>query len=399
MKTLPLLCVFLLAWPLISLGQSLPGAMASIATLHPHFKSHRVSSYDRSGGNGDNISGIKDGETRTILDVKGAGVITHMWFTIAPGPESLSRNDVLLRIYWDGQTAPSVNSPIGPFFGQGWNESYSFTSAPLAASPGGGGRSLISYFPMPFAKGARIEIENQSGKTISALYFNIDYEEVAQLPENTGRFHAWYHREITDAGAEGENEWGTLGKEGRNPTGEKNYVAADIHGTGQFVGLNYYVESPGPIWYGEGDEMVFIDGETKPSINGTGTEDYYNMSWSPRETYMHPYFGLARASTETGWLGRAHAYRFHIADPIYFDKSLRFTIEHGHNNVLTLDLATVAYWYQSEAVAVPPIPNKEGRKLMPPIGPVQIHRWRDAWRREMGSGPKLWGNETKAPAN
>src|ERR1700760_197516 len=102
---------------------------------------------------------------------------------------------------------------------------------PRGSPAGGGGRSLISYFPMPFSNGARIEIENQSGKTISALYFNIDYEEMEQLPDNTGRFHAWFHREITDAPPEGENEWGTLGKDGKNLTGEKNYVAADIHGS------------------------------------------------------------------------------------------------------------------------------------------------------------------------
>jgi len=208
-----------------------------------------------------------------------------------------------------------------------------------------------------------------------------------------GRFHAWFNREVTDANSDGENEWGVLGPQGENKTGEKNYLIADIKGKGQFVGVNYYVQSPTPMWYGEGDEMVFIDGEALPSIVGTGTEDYFNSSWCPKEIYGHPYFGWARVNDETGWLGRTHAYRFHIADPFYFDKSMRFTIEHGHNNCLTLDLATVAYWYQSEAASLTPIPDKEGRKLLPLIGPSEIHKWRDAWRTDKGKGSKLWGNE------
>ena len=95
-----------------------------------------------------------------------------------------------------------------------------------------------------------------------------------------------------------------------------------------------------------------------------------------------------------GWLGRTHVYRFHITDPVYFEKSLKFSIEHGHNNNLTLDLATVAYWYQEPPLSPqPPIPDKEGRKLMPFIQAYDIHIWRDAWRKSKGNDPKLWGNE------
>jgi hypothetical protein len=113
---------------------------------------------------------------------------------------------------------------------------------------------------------------------------------------------------------------------------------------------------------------------------------------------MHPQFGIARANRDIGWLGRTHCYRFHLADPIHFERSLKFTLEHGHNNVLTLDLATVAYWYQSEATGVPPIPDKAGRALKPLIGPADIHRWRDAWRKQNGNDPQLWGDEKPAPA-
>jgi hypothetical protein len=109
---------------------------------------------------------------------------------------------------------------------------------------------------------------------------------------------------------------------------------------------------------------------------------------------MHPFFGYPRVNgDETGWLGRTHCYRFFINDPVYFDKSCKFTIEHGHNNCLTLELSTVAYWYQSEAVKVPDIVGVKERKPKPVIGVVEMHKWRDAWRKSKGSNPNLWGNE------
>ena len=149
-----------------------------------------------------------------------------------------------------------------------------------------------------------------------------------------------------------------LGPQGKNTTGDRNYLIADIVGKGHYVGVNYYVDNPSVMWYGEGDDMFFIDGEPWPaSLHGTGTEDYFNTSWSPNALYQHPYFGYGRVPSGTGWLGRTHVYRFHMSDPVYFDKSLRFSIEHGHNDNLTLDLSSVAYWYQSRAAqAVPALP-------------------------------------------
>lgn len=364
------------------------------AQIRSDVKSKRVSSYDRSGGNGDNVSRVADGARVDLLNVTGAGIIRHIWITLAPGADVLNRNDVVLRMYWDGQPFPSVEAPIGAFFGNGWGEAYPFVSAPLAVTPGWG-KSYVSYFAMPFANGARIEIENQSGRTIDALYFNIDYDEVPQLAKDLGRFHAWYNHELTAAAEAGENEWGLLGEPGKNPDGPRNYVFADIKGRGELIGVNYYVNCPSTMWYGEGDEMIFLDGETKPSLNGTGTEDYFNTSWSPKELFQHPYFGYARVNAETGWLGRTHAYRFHLADPIHFETSCRYTIEHGHDNTLTLDLASVAYWYQDTAAPLPRSFTKEERKPMPAITPSDIHLWRDAWRRAHGNGPKLWGNERK----
>lgn len=366
--------------------------LSGLTTIKEGVRSKRVSSYDRSGGNGDNVYMIKPGESRTIFDVKGAGIITHIWVTIAPRPEQLNRTDVILKMYWDGLEEPSVHSPIGPFFGQGWNESYDYTSLPLSVGPAGG-TGMVSYFQMPFEKGARIVIENQADIAIDAFYYYVDYVELDRLPENSGRFHAWFNRQITEAPETGENEWETLHKFGKNPDGAGNYVFAEIEGKGHFVGVNYFVQNPSIMWYGEGDDMFFIDGEEKASIHGTGTEDYFNTSWCPRSHYLHPFYGYPRVSSETGWLYRTHVFRFHITDPIYFDKSLRATIEHGHANVLTLDLSSVAYWYTLDARAVAPIPDKEHRKFMPFIGAKEILRWRHEWRLNHGNDPKLWGDE------
>ncbi|MGD8361450.1 MAG: DUF2961 domain-containing protein, partial [Gemmatimonadota bacterium] len=316
-------------------GQAADGTLLDLARVRDGVHSKRVSSFDRTGGNNDRFERIPDGERRTLFEVEGAGMINHIWITIAPPPPTLSRNDIILRMYWDGEEAPSVEAPIGPFFGQGWDESYNYASLPLAAGPVDG-RGLVSYFVMPFSDGARIEVENDSGRPIDAFYFYVDYVEMEALPEEMGRFHAWYNHQRTEALPEGENEWSILGPQGKNTTGERNYLVAKLEGKGQFVGVNYYVHSPSPMWYGEGDDMIFIDGEAwPPSLHGTGTEDYFNTSWSPKTKFSHPFYGYGRVNDDIGWLGRTHVYRFHVTDPVYFDESLRFSIEHGHDNNLT----------------------------------------------------------------
>ncbi len=378
----------------LAVAQGVRTDLLDLARLHNDVRSKRVSSYDRSGGNNDRFENIPDGERRILFEVEGAGIINHIWITIAPPPPQLSRNDIILRMYWDGSSEPCVESPIGPFFGQGWDESYDFSSLPLAAGPREG-RGLVSYFAMPFANGARIEVENDTGRTIDAFYYYVDFVELSQLPPEMGRFHAWYNHELTEALTEGENEWSLLGPQGKNTTGDGNYLVADIEGRGHYVGVNYYVHSPSPMWYGEGDDMFFIDGEAWPSsLHGTGTEDYFNTSWSPNTPFSHPFYGYGRVNQDVGWLGRTHVYRFHITDPVYFNRSLRFSIEHGHNNNLTLDLATVAYWYQTEPhKKFPPLVSRAERAPRPFIGVVEMHRWRHEWRKNKGAGAKLWGNE------
>ncbi|MCG2462377.1 DUF2961 domain-containing protein [Flavobacteriaceae bacterium F89] len=376
-------------------AQSTSNALSALTQNKEGYRSKRVSSYDKSGKNNDRKEMIKTGEFYTLCDVKGPGIINHIWITIAPRTEVISRNDIVLRMYWDGSKTPSVESPIGPFFGQGWDEAYNYASLPLIAGPDKGS-ALVSYFQMPFAKSARIEIENQSDKDIDAFYYYIDYVEIDKLPENTLYFHAWYNHELTNSLPDGENEWSVLGETRANTSGEDNYLIMETKGKGHFVGVNYYVNSPTPIWYGEGDDMIYIDGESSPSLHGTGTEDYFNSAWGPKEIFSHPYFGYPRVNGNMGWFGRTHVYRYHITDPIHFDTSFKFTIEHGHNNNLTLDLASVAYWYQGKPFPkFPRLQDKNMRKPMPSPLVQDIHIWRDAWRRSKGYDRQLWGNEKK----
>lgn len=367
------------------------GELGGLTTIQEGVRNRRISSADKTGNNNDNVGPIKPGEKWSV-DIPGTGIINHIWFTIAP--MHIMRNDLIFRIYWDGRSTPSVESPIAAFFGNGWDEHYEYATLPLAVGPTNG-TGLVSYFQMPFANGARLEIENQSDINIDCIYFYVDYVEMRKLPVGSGRFHAWYNHELTEALPEGETEWGLVGPMGNNVDGANNYLFADIKGKGHFVGINYYVHSPSTMWYGEGDDMIFIDGEEKASLLGTGTEDFFNTSWCPKTLFNHPYYGYARVNNDKGWLGRTHVYRFFVADPIYFEKSLRGTIEHGHNNNLTLDISSVVYWYQSEAGVLPPAPTKEDRKPKAFIRDQDIHRWRHEWRKNLGNGAKLWGNETQ----
>jgi hypothetical protein len=363
-------------------------------------KSRRISSYDRSGGNADCIK-VPSGQTVTLAEMAGAGIVKHIWVTMSSADEMIRRN-LVLRMYWDGQSHPSVESPIGEFFGQGWGKKYNFISLPLAAAPREG-NALVCYFPMPFGDGARITVENQGPNDVDSFYYYLDYEEHASMPDSAGRFHAWYHQELTkpESGVgDIENEWEVFGSFANNPSDADNYLFCEIEGTGHYVGVNYFVNSPTPLWYGEGDDMFLVDGEPWPgSAHGTGTEDYFNQSWCPDEHYLHPYFGTAYAPGRNntdgrfGWIGLTHVYRFHVEDPIRFKKALRASIEHGHANSLTLDLSSVAYWYQTlPSRPFPPLPSAEERKPKPLIGVVELHRQRGAWRDAKGGGP-LWGNE------
>jgi len=175
-----LLIIFGFAYSLYA--QEPSNEMMQLTKITSGLKTRQISSHDKTGGNADFVGKINDGEKFELLNVTGAGVINRIWITIAPEGNEVSRYDLIIRMYWDGNTYPSVESPLGPFFGNGWNESYNFVTLPLSIAPGAG-KSYVSYFAMPFATGARIEIENQSGRLIDNFYYNIGYTEMEELPK------------------------------------------------------------------------------------------------------------------------------------------------------------------------------------------------------------------------
>ena len=321
---------------------------------------HRASSYDRSGGNADART-ISPGETLTLLDEPGPGLITHVWITIASDdPDHLKA--LVLRMYWDGENSPSVEAPIGDFFGLGLGQYFHYQSAPLAV---GSDKALNCFFPMPFAKHARITVTNEGTIKTDAFYFNIDYRAYSKpLPADELYFHAQYRQAAPNKGW--TSNWKSNGdasvNDRKNLDGDGNYVWIEATGRGHFAGVTMSVLQNQDGWWGEGDDMFFVDGEKLPSINGTGSEDYFLGAWDfGGHAFSYELFGAPVVGQEVAG-GRSSVYRFHLDSPVPFTKSLRATIEHGHANVRSDNYFSVAYWYQSEPhAAFPALPPLEQR--------------------------------------
>jgi hypothetical protein len=336
-----------------------PEELLGLARLR-NYKTRRSSSWDRTGGNGDAVP-VEPGQTATLLDVTGAGVVTHLWFTIN-SQDRMHLKNLVLRAWWDGEATPSVEAPIGDFFGLGLGEYFVYQSALLAVAPV---KALNAYFQMPFATAARITLSNEGKVRTDNLYFAVDYVTLTALPGDVGRFHAQYRQAApckgwtdnwTDNGSPGINER-------KNLDGADNYVFLEAAGKGHFVGVTQAVEQNQGGWFGEGDDMIFIDGDKLPTINGTGTEDYYNGAWDfggQPFAYMHNGAPYQVDPERIG--GRYCLYRWHIESPIAFEKSIRVTIEHGHANHRSDNFYSTAYWYQVEPhAAFPALPEPAAR--------------------------------------
>jgi hypothetical protein len=247
------------------------------------------------------------------------------------------------------------------------------------------GRSFNCWFPMPFATGARFEVENQ-GAHQRLLFFYVNYEEHRSMDPDVGRFHAWWNRVQRTAGTAAEHGYTRrdYGYDERRPagpgfglpgpwtranlTGERNYSILDVAGDGQYVGCNLNIdvfERQVNDWYGEGDDMIFVDGEPwPPRLHGTGTEDYFGLAFCPTQEYAAPYHGLTvySGTPEWPWGGKNSMYRFHVEDPIRFRSAIRVTIETGHDNALANDYSSTAYWYQrSRTAPLTPLPPAAAR--------------------------------------
>ncbi len=346
-------------------------SLASLAQLRSGVRRLRVSSYIQKGSNRDWWD-FEPGQTRDIALLDGPGCIKHIWMTTLSDDRHALRK-VLIRAWWDGEESPSVEVPLGDFFGLGHGLTRNFVSLPLQMSPEDG-RSLNCWFPMPFQIGARIAIANETDLPYR-LYFYIDYEAypAGTSMEEYGRFHAqWRRVNPTPGWANPEVRWVDHPEkmwktwETPNTSGDGNYVILEAEGRGHYVGCHLDIDCfsrQANDWYGEGDDMIFVDGEAwPPSLHGTGTEDYFNTAFCPTQEYNAPYHGLIlyQGSDDWKWRGKNTVYRYHIEDPVFFEESIRVTIEHGHANKLTNDYSSTAYWYQAEP-----------HKPFPPMLPVE----------------------------
>ena len=317
---------------------------AELATLRP-IRTRREASWDRSGANRDFIV-IEPGKSDTLLDTTGPGCIHR--FYVAPWirhPHQL--REVVLRMYWDDETEPSVEVPLGDFFGIAQCKVRCFTSLMLCVNPGGvvAVPGFNAYFPMPFAHRARILAVNESERPMQ-LWHHTEYElHETPPPPDIAYFHAQWQRENpTVAEEQPEDPW----FKGYNLTGAANYVLLDAEGQGNYIGHILQIDNITGGWWGEGDDMIFIDDDTwPPSYHGTGHEEIHGAGACTNTEYAGPYTGFHLVSN-LDWSGKKGMYRFFVEQPVRFQKRIRVTVEHGHNNDLANDYVSVAYWYQRE---------------------------------------------------
>jgi hypothetical protein len=299
----------------------------------PVGRSRRISSNEQPNWNDGNfdMTPLAPGQVLELPLLQGPGMIRHMWFTSHAGGVN-ELNALSLRIYWDGRDAPGVEAPLGDFFAVGQGTPAAVESFPVQVSPTG---SLTCYWRMPFARSARIVIQNDNPDRWSGLYWQVDWVELDALPAGTGYFHARYRQEYPAVHG-------------------RDYLVAEIEGEGQYVGTVLAVTLAQDGWFGEGDDFFFIDGEETPSLQGTGTEDYFNDAWGFRPR-AGAWFGQPRwEGDDAGDSGVC--YRWHVLDPVGFTRSLRLALEHKGNRADSVDgwyierpdfLSSVAFWYQT----------------------------------------------------
>ncbi|MDU2422039.1 MAG: glycoside hydrolase family 172 protein [Bifidobacterium scardovii] len=313
---------------------------------------------------------IASGRTVTLADVAGPGCIRHIWITVdekTTDADCFVLRDLVLRFYWDDEPEPSVECPLGDFFCCGFGRACMVNSEPVAVVPN---RGFNMFFPMPFARRARITLENQHANAIGAFFYQIDYSLYDEpLAGDTAYFHAqWRRQRLTEKGCD--------------------YVVLDgVQGEGHYVGTYLALTTLERYWWGEGEFKFYIDGDGEyPTICGTGTEDYFGGSWSfakqvngktVEQTYCTPYMGYPYYSSHDELIHNDYHnddcppmrgfYRWHIPDPIRFRSGLRVTVQQigvGHRGFFERqdDVASVAYWYQREPhAAFPALADREYR--------------------------------------
>lgn len=291
---------------------------------------------------------IASGQTATIMDNAGPGVIRHIWMTFDPR----WYRDLVLRIYWDGEDSPSVEAPVGDFFCNAWGRRQYILALPINVNPSGG---MNCYFPMPFRSHARITVTNESPLDLAHFFYTINFT-LEEVSADSLYFHAQWRR--------------------TNPLayGTDYTILENVRGQGQYVGTFMSWQQNNAGWWGEGEIKMFIDGDGQyPSICGTGTEDYFGGAWNfGRESFSAPYLGFQQAVGRSEEVGaRMTLYRFHVQDPIFFNSDLKITIQaigwrsEGRYLPLQDDIASVAYWYQTlPHTPFPQLPARNEREVI-----------------------------------
>ena len=319
-------------------------------TQPKNFTAHRASSNNPDWNSNDDSKRPIPGETTVLADLQGPGVINHLWMTIADNEYGWPRL-LRLRVYYDGSSVPSVDAPVGDFFAVG--NGFEGEVESLMVRNSSAGRARNCYWPMPFRKSCKVTVTNEGRRRVTMLYYHVDWDKVPSLPADTLYFHARYRQSLP------------------TPADGSNYEFLTVQGRGHYVGTVMSVVQAEAGWFGEGDDYFWVDGQ-RPSIEGTGSEDYFNDAWG-----LHvndgPNYGVTVAEG-TGLGSRMTAYRWHLVDPIPFTKSLKAEIEHrgwtyNANGAVksafgerTDLISSVAFWYQQGiATDQPPVPYGSAR--------------------------------------
>ena len=272
---------------------------------------------------------VLTGETVTMMDVDGPGVIQHIWLVADPA----KGRSHILRVYWDDEETPSIETPVSDFFAVGHNKFAPVNSLAVIVNPAS---ALNCYWPMPFRRHVKMTFTNEDNNQLDLLTYQITYAETS-VPENAGYLHAQWRRSVTAR---------------EHP---EHALVDGICGQGKYVGTFLAWTQLSDGWFGEGEIKFFIDGDdTFPTICGTGTEDYFCGSYGFPETYSTAYVGNVLKHAGQDGPPKWSLYRWHLMDPIFFDHDLRVTIQalgwwpNGKYQPLADDIVSVAYWYQSE---------------------------------------------------
>ena len=341
----------------------------------------RASSWDETGRN-DDAWNIEPGERRVLADIRGPGTITHIWMT-----QRNHYRECLLLITWDNAAEPSVMCPLGDFFGLGHGIVNSYQSLLFSASTRANNRfnqgcALNAYVPMPFRERAVVELLNESDET-HRQYFYVDYEQ-GDVPPDAGYLHAEFRRANPFPGWGGDIRVNTppanvVNKE--RLAWDNNYVILDTAGRGHYIGCNLSVTNFQGTWWGEGDDMIWVDGyKWPPDLHGTGSEDYLNQAWGMQD---NAFLRNGSSIFEHNTRGYQTSYVHHIENPVRFEREIKATIEHGHGNHLCNEMSSVAYWYADAPGAA---------RACPPVDQ------RLAVRRDNVTGEWMRGGETESSA-